>query len=164
MKRRFATVLLAFVVVVAGCSGGSSSSKSSSSSTGGSSNAGSSSSGGGNATATAADCAAAGEALASAGDLGSSESFGSLRDQAFKARDSLRALQNAVSDSDTKNALKVLADAYNDFGNAVGDAKFDPSKGGTPPPEVLTAIQVFTKPEFGAAAAKLGQYFSNGCK
>jgi len=157
--RRFAVIIVVAVCVVGACSsGGSKSAATTTTAAGGSS----SSQSGGTVGAATSDCVAAGEALAAAGDAQGSGS-GKLKDQALKARDSLRALQSSISDGDTKDALGVLANAYNDYANALGDSDYDPSKGDAPPAAVIAAVQVFARPEFAQAAGKLSQFFATGC-
>jgi hypothetical protein len=149
--------------VLAACGGGSSNkaASTSSSSPGNTATASSASSGTANVGDLATNCAAASAALSAGGNFSSG---GSLKDQATKARDSFRALQSAVSDGATKDALKVMADSWNDFANTVGDTNYDPSKGQAPPAAVIAALQIFGKPEYLQATTTIANFFGSGCK
>lgn len=157
--RRWIVVGVLAASVVAACGGGSgNSSSTSSSSTGGTANATASASTG--VGDLSANCTAASTALSAGGNFSSS---GSLKDQSIKARDAFRALQDAVPAGDTKEALRVMADAWNEFANTVGDSTFDPSKGEAPPAAVAAALQIFTKSDYLQATTKVATYFGNGC-
>lgn len=161
--RRWVAVLVLAAGVMAACGGGGGSKNNaaatSSSSTSESSNSSASSSI--NVGDLATNCAAASAALSAGGNF---DSGGSLKDQATKARDAFRALQNAVPSGDTQAALKVMADAWNDFANAVGDSSYDPSKGQVPPAAVVSALQIFAKPEYLQATTTIANFFGSGCK
>jgi hypothetical protein len=157
------------VLVLTGCSSSgnkasSSSSSSSSSGTNSSSKSDSSSSSGGGDGNAASKCADATQALQEAGNVGSFSAGQKLQDQAFAARDAINSLADSVNDSSTKDALHTIADAYDEFGNKVGDIDYDPTSGDPPPAAVVSAIQVFANTDFAQAAAKLSQFFAGGCK
>ena len=167
--RRWTAGAVLVVVVLAGCGGGGGNKASSNTNTNAStdtksSESSSTSSSSGDSGTAAARCEDASRALSEAGNVDSFSAGEKLQDQAFAARDAMNALADKVDDSDTKDALHTLADAYGEFGNKVGDVDYDPTSGDPPPAAVISAIQVFANSDFAQAAAKLSQFFAAGCK
>jgi len=169
--RRWAACAVLAILVLAGCGSSGGNKASSNSNTNASSDTTSSdtssssksSSGDGGANA-AARCEQASKALAEAGNANSFSAGQKLQDQAFAARDAMNSLADSVNDQQTKDALHTLADAYDEFGNKVGDVDYDPTSGNPPPAAVISAIQVFANTDFAQAAAKLSEFFAAGCK
>src|SRR5690349_4161292 len=143
--RRVALLLsIVGVVALAACGGGGGNKAAPTTSSSTTSAASSSSASGG--TGVASNCVQAAsdysQAAAAAGAGAGGSQFG--KDQAFAARDALKALARSVKDSDTQNALNTLAGAYDKVGNALGDYKIGQ---GVPPQGAIEALQEFGKPE-----------------
>lgn len=80
-------------------------------------------------------------------------------DEAGKA---LRAAEDAAP-SEIKASMGTLADAFVELYDRLGKIGYDPKAGQAPPPEYLSAFDVFGDAKYQEASAKVSSWFGSNC-
>ncbi len=107
-----------------------------------------------------ATCEAAGVELGKAAAL--TPGTNSL-DSVGKAAEALKAIVNSIPEGQYRDAMKVIASAYEKFAAATKGVTVTP--GQPPSAENLKALQkLYGDPKFAEAAQLIGKYFAGGCK
>jgi hypothetical protein len=113
--------------------------------------------------ALSADCQKVVAALGAGSNLNSLPAGSSPSDFAKQARDALRAVAAQAPSGSVREAFNTLADAYNQFADALKGVNYDPHSGGAPPAAYLSAIQAFASPSFGQASATVSTWIGSNC-
>ena len=107
-----------------------------------------------------AKCEAAGVELGKAAAL--TPGTNSL-DSVGKVAEALKAIVNSIPEGKYRDAMKVIASAYEKFAAATKGVTVTP--GQPPSAENLKALQkLYGDPKFAEAAQLIGKYFAGGCK
>lgn len=107
-----------------------------------------------------AKCEAAGVELGKAAAL--TPGTNSL-DSVGKVAEALKAIVNSIPEGKYRDAMKVIASAYETFAAATKGVTVTP--GQPPSAESLKAFQkLYGDPKFAEAAQLIGKYFAGGCK